>query len=139
MRIILILFVFCMACSPYRSLKTRRIEVEGKTLTAKLPAKYSRSEIKKDELGNTVQFFYYGDGTYLFFAKRADGAMFPIDTTMHVGKLQWNGDRYFKQLSDKNEYSRDVIRQDLWFGYRKASPGKQEALFDSTMNSVRVN
>jgi hypothetical protein len=139
MRIILLLLIFCIACSPYRSLKTRNIEVEGKTLTAKIPSKYSRSEIKKDELGNTVQFYYYGGGSYLFFAKRADNTLFPIDTSMHVGKQQWNGDRYFKQLSDKNEYSRDVIHHDLWFGYRNASPGKQEALFDSTMNSVRMN
>lgn len=138
MRIILVFLVFCMACSPYKSLKTRSIEVDGKALTAKVPAKYSRSEIKKDELGNTVQFYYYAGGSYLFFAKRAEGAVFPIDTTMHVGKQQWNGFRYFKQLSDKNEYSRDVISKDLWFGYRKASPGKQEALFDSTMNSVKV-
>jgi hypothetical protein len=127
-----------MACSPYKSLKTRSIEVDGKSLTAKVPAKYSRCEMKKDELGNTVQFYYYGGGSYLFFAKRAEGAVFPIDTTMHVGKQQWNGFRYFKQLSDKNEYSRDVIANDLWFGYRKASPGKQEALFDSTMNSVKI-
>jgi hypothetical protein len=138
MRITVILIIFLAACNPYKTLRKQTVNVEGNTIDVLVPRRYNKSEQKKDELGNQVQFFHYGDGAYLFFAKRGAGTMFPIDTSNHIGRVQPNGGLFYKQLTDKNEYSRDVIYNDFWFGYRRAAPGTQEALFDSSMNYVKV-
>ena len=138
MRITVILVFFLAGCNPYKTLRKQTVDVDGSTIQVLVPKKFNKSEQKKDELGNQVQFYYYGDGAYLFFAKRGEGTMFPIDTTDHIGRVQPNGGLFYKQLTDKNEFSRDVIFKNFWFGYRGAEPGTQEALFDSSMNYVKV-
>jgi hypothetical protein len=138
MRNLLIILIFLFACSPYRGMQKKSIDVEGSQYHILLPKHYQRSEQKKDELGNMVQFYYYDDGAYLFFAKRAAGSVFPIDTSLNIGKEQLHGGLYYKMIDDKDQLSRDVMVKDYWFGYRHAEAGKQEALFDSAMNYVRV-
>jgi hypothetical protein len=138
MRYLVIVLIFLFACSPYRGMQKRSISVDGSNYSILIPKHYKRSEQKKDELGNMVQFYYYDDGAYLFFAKRAAGTMFPVDTSLNIGKEQLPGGLYYKMVNDKNKLSRDVLVKEFWYGYRNAEAGKQEALFDSAMNYVRV-
>jgi hypothetical protein len=116
----------------------KTIDVDGSQYHILLPKHFKSTEFKKDELGNPVRFYYYDDGAYLFFGKRTPGTLFPIDTSLNVGREQLHGGVYFKGLNDKGQFWRDVMVKDYWFGYRNAEAGTQEALFDSSMNYVRM-
>jgi hypothetical protein len=132
--------IFLVACNPYKSLRRQSLSfTQGDTsmqVSVLIPRGASRST-GLDSGGHTFYNYRYRNGAILFFNSSAQFKSIGPDTSMHVGKEQLNGGLFYKMQTADGDYQRDVLRGRLWFGYRKAEAGKQEARLDSAMNSVR--
>lgn len=141
MKNLIFLFVVssCFSCGLFPKYKKTSFSYSyngnGQTMALLVPKGAKKQDIQIDSLGNTINNYWYGNGTHLYFAWLKDSTvqLQPIDTTRHVAQPAPQGGRMYKEMDTKWQFWREI--QDGYFraGYRQV-PFDSEIRFDSSLN-----
>lgn len=126
------------SCFLFRDYSERTISYtadgDPKSMTVIVPRKYDRSEKKVDSAGNEVQYFYYGNGAVLYFARLQDtSATFQyIDYYMNIPQHLYHT-LYYKGVYPDGRYWRETRFGNYKAGYYKVDENS-DGTFDSSLN-----
>lgn len=99
-----------------------------------VPKRFHRAEMKTDSAGNQVQYYYYGSGTVLYFAKMKDTstALQYINYDMNLPKDLLDT-KFYKGVNEDNRYWRESRNGDFKAGYYKVH-SENDGIYDSSLN-----
>ena len=129
-----ILFFFLSGCFLFDGLRKERVQFSGKEYQLVLPKGYKKQE-KKTTNGNEEVFFFYPNGTYLYFVHTADTSLVyqPIDFSVNQPKELY-GALFYKGIdSNYSHYWRENRKGSFRAGYYNA-PAEDVWRFDSSLN-----
>jgi hypothetical protein len=104
-----------------------------------VPRRYVRTELKTDSAGNQVKYYYYGDGSILYFAELKDTSteFQAIDYSMNLPKELY-GSMYFKGVNEKGNYWRESRIGNFKAGYYEVDSDR-DGSFDSSVNNFTIH
>jgi hypothetical protein len=140
MRAVLLFFLitFFNSCFLFKDFKRTRFSFSenGKEIPFEVvvPKKYNKTESQTDSVGNQVQYYYYSDGTALYFAlmKDTSAELQSINYDLNVPKPLYHT-VYFKGLDSTNHYWRETRFDKYRAGYKLVDEG-EDGNFDSSIN-----
>lgn len=134
----LLLMMFCSSCFLFRDLKKTHFSFSEDgikhSVNAIVPKKYSKTETRVDSSGNKVHYFFYSDGSQLYFA-------FLKDTSTELQTINYEDNLpkelyhtiYFKGMDSTNHYWRETRFGNYRAGYRNVN-NEDDGTFDSSIN-----
>ena len=110
-----------------------------KNYTTVVPKGFSKAEKKFDSSGNEAQFYYYPDGTSLYFVKLVDTSVQyqPINYLENQPKEIYNT-IFYKRFDSVERYWRETRFDNYKLGYRSAKKG-EDWKFDSAINYFSIH
>jgi hypothetical protein len=131
---LLLLMIGCQSCFLFSDLKKTKIALPGRTVKIVVPKKFNKSQLQIDSLGNMVQYYYYGDGSVLYFASLKDTSreLQTINYHDNIAKELYNTS-YYKGLDSSNYFWRETRFGSYRAGYRNID-ADDEGNFDSSIN-----
>lgn len=132
---ILICFSSCHLFSKFRESRfTWSANGSPQSVKLVVPKGYKRSETKKDSLGNEELYYYYPNGSYLYFVNSPDTSKIyqPIVYGENISRELYHA-TFFKGIDSDNRYWRETRFLHFKAGYRNVQSG-YDWLFDSSLN-----
>jgi hypothetical protein len=129
-----VLMIVCHSCFLFSDFKKTRISLPERSVKTIVPKKFDKSRAVTDSLGNRVQYYYYPDGSVLYFALLKDTStqLQTINYADHVPKELYHT-IYYKGLDSSNYFWRDSRFGNYRAGYKNVD-GEDEWNFDSSIN-----
>ena len=140
MRVVLLflLVFFFNSCFLFKDLKRTRFSFteNGKEVPvdAVVPKKYNKTESQTDSVGNQIQYYYYSNGSVLYFAlmKDTSSELQSINYDLNIPKPLYHT-IYFKGFDSTGHYWRETRFDHYRAGYKKVEEG-EDGNFDSSLN-----
>jgi hypothetical protein len=131
------LFIFmivCQSCFLFSDFKKTKIALPGRTVKIVVPKKFNKSQIHTDSLGNMVLYYYYSDGSVLYFASLNDTSveLQTINYTDNIPKELYNT-LFYKGLDSSKYFWRESRFGKYRAGYKNID-AEDEGNFDSSIN-----
>jgi hypothetical protein len=131
------LFIFmivCQSCFLFSDFKKTKIALPGRTVKIVVPKKFNKSQLQTDSLGNMVQYYYYSDGSVLYFASLKDTSveLQTINYADNIPKELYNT-LFYKGLDSSKYFWRESRFGKYRAGYKNID-AEDEGNFDSSIN-----
>ena len=99
-----------------------------------VPKRFDRSVMTTDSAGNQVQYYYYGNGAVLYFAKMKDTStdLQYINYDMNLPK-DLPDTKFYKGVNEDNRYWRESRTGNFKAGYYKVH-SENDGIYDSSLN-----
>jgi len=133
-----ILIMVCNSCFLFSDFRKKQFSFkqDGTNRTVKIlvPKKFSKSQFKTDSLGNQVKYYFYRNGSVLYFAFLKDSsiALQPINYDLNIARELYQT-IYFKGLDSANHYWRETRFGNYKTGYKNVDE-EEDGKFDSSVN-----
>jgi hypothetical protein len=129
-----ILMIVCQSCFLFSDFKKTKIALPGRTVKIVVPKKFNKSQIQTDSLGNMVLYYYYSDGSVLYFASLNDTSveLQTINYTDNIPKELYNT-LFYKGLDSSKYFWRESRFGKYRAGYKNID-AEDEGNFDSSIN-----
>lgn len=135
----LLCLVVLSSCFLLKDLKQERFvyNADGRAhvLHIRVPRGFDREKLERDSAGNTVQYYYYSNGTVFYAAFMVDTSkqLQPIDYTQNIPLPHKDGGWIYKGMNDDERYWREIRLANYKFGYVNV-PRSLEGDFDEALN-----
>ncbi len=132
------LMLFFSSCSLFNDFKKREFEYgdEGQnSFRLLVPKGWSNEKISLDNAGYKEQFYYYKNGSSIYFVRAGDTTKSYqfFDTALHIPLVHPLGGLIYKKVDGNGLYGREIRINEFRFGY-KGVPTETEVRFDSALN-----
>ncbi|MGZ3950268.1 MAG: hypothetical protein ACXVBZ_02680 [Flavisolibacter sp.] len=126
--------IVCQSCFHFTDFKKTRLSLPGHSMKTVVPKKFNRSQVETDSLGNLLNYYYYPDGSVLYFASLKDTTtqLQPIVYVNNIPKELYHT-RFFKGLDSTGHFWRETRFGSFRAGYKNVN-GENETNFDSSIN-----
>lgn len=135
----LLCLVVLSSCFLLKDLKQERFvyNADGRphAIHIRVPRGFDREKLERDSAGNTVQYYYYSNGTVFYTAHMVDTSiqLQPIDYTRNIALPHKDGGWIYKGMHDDERYWREIRMANYKFGYVNV-PRSLEWDFDEALN-----
>jgi hypothetical protein len=129
-----LLMIVFDSCFLFSDFKKTKIALPGRTVKVVVPKKFNKSQLQIDSSGNLVQYYYYRDGSVLYFASLKDTSteLQIINYTDNVPKELYHT-IYYKGLDSSNYFWKESRFGEYRAGYKNID-AEDEGNFDSSIN-----